>query len=260
MRGLLRRKRGRGTTPGRLVRWLASAVTSAVRSVPALETVAAGPLITVLSGCRHVGEDAGRPRPGPARLPDCRARSHRSSASAPGSDLREALSYVKSGALFPGLCVADERGQSTQQSRVSPPPTREPPNESDVTAQTKDHSDSDSSQIAAEPASLAAERSWKQKRRALAGIEQRRARVPPPYSFRRQMLSRRPAFWVCAAALFLLFFAVAAPSPLYHVDQLKWHFSATTLTAVFAAYALTLLVTSRCCSSAPCRTIWTVDA
>ena len=43
--------------------------------------------------------------------------------------------------------------------------------------------------------------------------------------------------------LFLLFFAAAAPSPLYGVYQAQWRFSATTLTAVFAAYALLLLAT-----------------
>jgi predicted MFS family arabinose efflux permease len=43
--------------------------------------------------------------------------------------------------------------------------------------------------------------------------------------------------------LFLLFFAAAAPSPLYDVYRAQWRFSATTLTAVFAVYALLLLVT-----------------
>jgi MFS family permease len=43
--------------------------------------------------------------------------------------------------------------------------------------------------------------------------------------------------------LFLLFFAAAAPSPLYGVYQSRWRFSATTLTAVFAAYAVLLLAT-----------------
>lgn len=38
-------------------------------------------------------------------------------------------------------------------------------------------------------------------------------------------------------------FAVSAPSPLYSVYQARWHFSETTLTAVFAVYALALLVT-----------------
>jgi predicted MFS family arabinose efflux permease len=62
-------------------------------------------------------------------------------------------------------------------------------------------------------------------------------------NLRRVTLSGRLAFWVAAAVSFLLFFAVAAPSPLCLVYQREWHFSATTLTAVFAVYALTLLVT-----------------
>jgi MFS family permease len=46
-----------------------------------------------------------------------------------------------------------------------------------------------------------------------------------------------------AGVLVLLFFAAAAPSPLYTVYQARWRFSATTLTAIFAAYALLLLIT-----------------
>src|SRR5712671_4277116 len=60
---------------------------------------------------------------------------------------------------------------------------------------------------------------------------------------RRAALPRTVAFWLVAGVLFLLFFAAAAPSPLYGVYQAQWRFSATTLTAVFAAYALLLLVT-----------------
>jgi hypothetical protein len=41
----------------------------------------------------------------------------------------------------------------------------------------------------------------------------------------------------------LLFFSAAAPSPLYGVYQAQWRFSATTLTAIFAVYALVLLLT-----------------
>jgi MFS family permease len=48
--------------------------------------------------------------------------------------------------------------------------------------------------------------------------------------------------WLVAVVFFLLFFAAAAPSPLYGVYQAQWRFSATTLTVVFAAYALLLLV------------------
>jgi len=43
--------------------------------------------------------------------------------------------------------------------------------------------------------------------------------------------------------LAVLLFASAAPAPLYVVYQAEWRFSATTLTAVFAIYALALLVT-----------------
>jgi hypothetical protein len=57
------------------------------------------------------------------------------------------------------------------------------------------------------------------------------------------VLPRAGAFWLVAGVLVLLFFAAAAPSPLYGVYQAQWRFSATTLTAVFAAYALLLLIT-----------------
>jgi hypothetical protein len=60
---------------------------------------------------------------------------------------------------------------------------------------------------------------------------------------RHPTLPRAVAFWLVAGVLFLLFFAAAAPSPLYGVYQARWRFSATTLTVVFAAYALLLLVT-----------------
>jgi MFS family permease len=59
----------------------------------------------------------------------------------------------------------------------------------------------------------------------------------------RPTLPRRAAFWLLAAVLCLLFVATAAPAPLYGVYQAEWHFSVTTLTAVFAVYAFVLLVT-----------------
>lgn len=55
-------------------------------------------------------------------------------------------------------------------------------------------------------------------------------------------IGRRPAFWGLAVTLGLLLFASSAPSPLYVVYQAAWGFSAITLTSVFAAYALALLV------------------
>ena len=56
-------------------------------------------------------------------------------------------------------------------------------------------------------------------------------------------LPRAAAFSMLAGVLFLIFMASAAPSPLYRVYQGEWRFSATTLTGVFAVYALILLVT-----------------
>ncbi len=54
-------------------------------------------------------------------------------------------------------------------------------------------------------------------------------------------LGRATSFWLLAGTLALLLFASSAPSPLYVVYQGQWDFSALTLTAVFAVYALALL-------------------
>jgi MFS family permease len=51
------------------------------------------------------------------------------------------------------------------------------------------------------------------------------------------------AFWLVTGALSLLFFTSGAPSALYDVYQAQWKFSTTILTAVFAMYALFLLLT-----------------
>lgn len=55
-------------------------------------------------------------------------------------------------------------------------------------------------------------------------------------------LRRRASFWFVAITLGLMLFASSAPSPLYVVYQARWHFSAVTLTSVFAVYVLALLV------------------
>src|SRR3984885_5729021 len=60
---------------------------------------------------------------------------------------------------------------------------------------------------------------------------------------RRQAPPRVAAFWLVAGVLCLLFGAAGAPSPLYGIYRAQLGFSATTLTAVFAIYALVLLLT-----------------
>ncbi|HMJ37469.1 MAG TPA: MFS transporter [Baekduia sp.] len=59
------------------------------------------------------------------------------------------------------------------------------------------------------------------------------------------LLARRlpptAAFWMLTVTLAFLFFASSAPSPLYVVYQSAWHFSALTLTSVFAVYVLALM-------------------
>ena len=56
-------------------------------------------------------------------------------------------------------------------------------------------------------------------------------------------------FWATAAILFVFLAASAVPAPLYRVYQRQWHFSATTLTAVFAVYVFALLATLLFCGS-----------
>src|SRR5580658_1080694 len=59
----------------------------------------------------------------------------------------------------------------------------------------------------------------------------------------RRTAPSRAAFWLVAGVLCLMFAAAGAPTPLYGVYQAQLRFSATTLTAVFATYALVLLLT-----------------
>ncbi|MFH8385233.1 MFS transporter [Kitasatospora sp. NPDC018058] len=56
------------------------------------------------------------------------------------------------------------------------------------------------------------------------------------------VLSRHGAFRLHASVLVGLLAASSAPTPLYALYQAAWHFSAMTLTVVFSAYALALLV------------------
>jgi len=58
-------------------------------------------------------------------------------------------------------------------------------------------------------------------------------REPGDHSGRRT-LPRTATFWILAGVFLMLFFGSAAASPLYQVYQAQFHFSAATLTAVFA--------------------------
>src|SRR6202035_1036709 len=60
---------------------------------------------------------------------------------------------------------------------------------------------------------------------------------------RRTSPPRAAAFWLVAGVLCLLFFAAGNPSPLYGISRAQLRFSATTLAAVFAIYAVVLLIT-----------------
>jgi hypothetical protein len=75
---------------------------------------------------------------------------------------------------------------------------------------------------------------------------------------RRSALPRAAAFWLVVGVLCLLFFASGAPSPLYGIHQAQLRFPVAALTAVFAVYALVLLIT--CSSSGQCRPIWAAVA
>lgn len=65
---------------------------------------------------------------------------------------------------------------------------------------------------------------------------------PAPTGRRTARLPRAAAFWLVGATLLAFMFAAGAPSPLYVVYQAQWGFSATTLTTVFAVYAVALLL------------------
>ena len=73
------------------------------------------------------------------------------------------------------------------------------------------------------------------------------ARTTADRPFQRSRTTAR--FWSLAGVLFFLFFGAGVPSPLYDVYQAEWHFSAATLTAIFAIYALLVLMTLLCLGS-----------
>lgn len=52
----------------------------------------------------------------------------------------------------------------------------------------------------------------------------------------------RFGLWVVTAMLGLFLFAAGAPTPLYGMYASRWDFTPATLTAIFAVYAVALLV------------------
>ncbi|MEV5753094.1 MFS transporter [Actinoallomurus sp. NPDC052308] len=67
-------------------------------------------------------------------------------------------------------------------------------------------------------------------------------RVAPAAARTVRRLPRPAGFWLLGATLLVFMGAASAPSPMYVVYQHRWGFSATTLTEIFAVYALALLI------------------
>jgi MFS family permease len=63
-----------------------------------------------------------------------------------------------------------------------------------------------------------------------------------PERFGRVTVSRTAGFWLATVVFVLVFAVSAAPTPLYGVYQTEWRFSAIVLTAIFAIYAVFLLI------------------
>ena len=59
----------------------------------------------------------------------------------------------------------------------------------------------------------------------------------------RPAIHRNVAFWLVALVLSATMLGTTLPTPLYDIYQARWHFSAAVVTATFAVYAATVLVT-----------------
>ena len=59
----------------------------------------------------------------------------------------------------------------------------------------------------------------------------------------RQATRRRVAFWLLASVFAAAMLGTTLPTPLYGIYQAQWHFSAATVTVIFAVYAAAVLVT-----------------
>jgi MFS family permease len=75
------------------------------------------------------------------------------------------------------------------------------------------------------------------------GRSRQPAALPAGRHHRPLALPQTVSFWLTGGVLVLSLFAATAPSPLYRVYQDQLRFSALTLTAIFAVYAVAVLVT-----------------
>jgi MFS family permease len=62
-------------------------------------------------------------------------------------------------------------------------------------------------------------------------------------SLNRRAVPREIAFWLIAYVLAAVILGTALPTPLYDIYRRQWHFSAATLTLIFAVYAVAVLAT-----------------
>lgn len=66
--------------------------------------------------------------------------------------------------------------------------------------------------------------------------------APGATTANRRTLPRAAGFWFIGVLLSVYLGASTAPSPIYSIYQQRWHFSPTVLTAVFAIYAVAILI------------------
>lgn len=66
---------------------------------------------------------------------------------------------------------------------------------------------------------------------------------PASLPLHRLAVSREVAFWLVACVFGMIIMGTALPAPLYAIYQGQWHFSAGTVTLIFAVYAVAVLAT-----------------
>src|ERR1700689_2016523 len=72
---------------------------------------------------------------------------------------------------------------------------------------------------------------------------QRPIAMATPAEIGRRATRRRVAFWLLAFVFAAAMLGTTLPTPLYVIYQARWHFSAATVTVIFAVYAAAVLAT-----------------